>query len=141
MNRLLFISSLIFLSFLSKAQDITSGLWYNEEKTAKVQFYSVNNKISGKIVWLNDPTENGKPRTDINNPDVKKRQNPLMGLVFMKNFVKKGDKVWEDGTIYDPNNGKTYSCEMTLVNNELLNVRGYIGFSLIGRTSKFTRVN
>ncbi len=140
MKKGLFICTLLFVSFLSKAQDITSGLWYNDEKTGKVQFYMQNNKLFGKIVWLATPNENGKPRTDVNNPDSKKRSTPLQGLVFMKNFEKTGKNTWENGTIYDPKNGKTYSCEITQDSNDLLNVRGYIGISLIGRTSKFTRV-
>jgi uncharacterized protein (DUF2147 family) len=48
------------------------------------------------------------------------------------------DVFWEDGKIYDPKNGKTYSCKMTLEGNEL-KVRGYVGFSLLGRTTVWTR--
>ena len=127
------------LSFLTNAQKITDGTWYNEEKTSRVQFYEQGGKLFGKIVWLEEPIQDGKPRTDVNNPKESLRSKPLMGLVFLKNFEKDGENYWEDGTIYDPRNGKTYSCEMTLENPDLLNVRGYIGISLIGRTSKFTR--
>jgi hypothetical protein len=45
---------------------------------------------------------------------------------------------WSQGKIYDPKNGKTYSCKMTLEGNEL-KVRGYVGFSLLGRTTVWTR--
>lgn len=132
---------LICLSFTFKSfsQDITKGTWYNEEKTSRVQFYKVNDKLFGKVVWLKEPVRNGKDRTDELNPDPKKRNVPLMGLIFMKNFKQSGPKEWEDGTIYDPKNGKTYSCNMTLKNENTLDVRGYIGISLIGRTSVFTR--
>ena len=64
-----------------------------------------------------------------------------MGLVFLKGFEKDGENKWDDGEIYDPKNGKTYSSEMTLVSSKQLNVRGYIGISLIGRTSKFTKAD
>jgi uncharacterized protein (DUF2147 family) len=47
---------------------------------------------------------------------------------------------YEDGTIYDPENGKTYSCTIEMVNANTLNVRGYIGISLIGRTDVWKRV-
>ncbi len=142
MKKTLFILFLMVSFCQLKAQDILKGTWYNDEKTGRIQFYKQGEKIYGKIVWLKDPTEkNGKPRTDINNPDSKKRSSPLMGLVFLKEFVAKDAKTWEDGTIYDPNNGKTYSCNMKLESPTVLNVRGYIGISLIGRTSKFTKAD
>ena len=65
---------------------------------------------------------------------------PLLNLQILKDFVYDAeDKEWEDGTIYDPKNGKTYSCYMTLDGTKL-NVRGYVGVSMIGRTSVWTRV-
>jgi uncharacterized protein (DUF2147 family) len=142
MKKIFFIFLLLTSFIHSKAQDIFKGTWYNDEKTGKIQFYKQGDKVYGKIVWLKDPTDkNGKPLTDINNPDSKKKSTPLMGLVFLKEFVAKDAKTWEDGTIYDPNNGKTYSCNMKLESPKVLNVRGYIGISLIGRTSKFTKAD
>jgi uncharacterized protein (DUF2147 family) len=57
----------------------------------------------------------------------------------MQGFEKTKDNFWENGTIYDPNNGKTYKSHITLVNSNQLNVRGFIGFSLLGRTENWTR--
>jgi uncharacterized protein (DUF2147 family) len=57
-----------------------------------------------------------------------------MGLKVLRDFVFVGDNRWEEGKIYDPENGKDYSCILTLIDANTLNVRGYIGFSLIGRT-------
>jgi uncharacterized protein (DUF2147 family) len=59
----------------------------------------------------------------------------------LKNFEKDGEKAWADGTIYDPKSGKTYSSNMKLVSPTQLDVRGYIGISLIGKTSKFTKAD
>ncbi|WP_229243990.1 DUF2147 domain-containing protein [Emticicia sp. CRIBPO] len=141
MKKNVFLMLFFFAAFAARAQDITKGTWYNEEKSAKVQFYKQGDKLFGKIVWLDDPNKNGKPRTDEFNPDPKKKELPLMGLIFLKNFKADGAKKWEDGEIYDPKNGKTYSSEMTLVSATQLNVRGYIGISLIGRTTKFTKAD
>jgi uncharacterized protein (DUF2147 family) len=136
------IFALLFLiCTFAKAQDITKGTWYNDKKTAKIQFYYQNGKIFGKIVWLKEPNENGKPKLDKNNPDDKLKSKPIMGLVFLKNFEKDGDKAWEDGSIYDPESGKTYSCKMTLKNATTMDVRGYIGISLIGRSSQFIKAD
>ena len=122
------------------AQDITHGTWWNQEKTSKVQFYKQGDKLYGKVVWLKEPNDkDGKPRTDKLNPDEKLRSKPLMGLVFLKGFKQANAKKWEDGEIYDPKNGKTYSCYMEVVSSTQINARGYIGISLIGRTTTFTK--
>lgn len=142
MKKVLFITFFTLISIASFAQDILQGTWYNEEKTSRIQFYKQGDKIFGKVVWLKEPNDkSGKPRTDVENPDAKLKGRPLMGLVFLKNFKQIDAKTWEDGEIYDPKNGKTYSCKMTLASAKQLDVRGYIGISLIGRTSKFTKAD
>lgn len=141
MKKLSFVFALLFISKLAIAQDITQGTWYNEQKTSKIQFYKQGNKLFGKIVWLKEPLENGKPRLDKFNSDAKLKTRPLMGLVFLTDFTADGAKVWEDGKIYDPNNGKTYSCKMTVTSPTTIDARGYIGISIIGRTTKFTKAD
>jgi len=115
------------------------GEWYNTEKDATILLYECNGKVCGKVNWMKDPLENGKPKVDKNNPDPAKRNTPAMGLVIMQGFQKTKEGYWEGGTIYDPNNGKTYKCHMTLKDKNNLDVRGYIGFSLLGRTESWTR--
>lgn len=123
----------------SFGQDISDGTWYNAEKTSRIEFFKKGEKLYGKIVWIKEPDENGKPKMDEFNPDKSKRSDKLLGLVFLKDFVKDGPKGWEDGTIYDPRDGKTYSCTITEESVNKLKVRGYIGISLIGKTAYFTR--
>jgi uncharacterized protein (DUF2147 family) len=119
--------------------DAIERLWYNEEKTSKIQVYkAVDGKFYGKIAWLKVTEENGKPRTDSKNPNDALKNTPLLGLLILKGFKKDGDDQYTGGTIYDPKNGKTYSCKITR-NGDKLNVRGYIGFSLIGRTTTWTK--
>lgn len=124
------------------AQDAIERVWYNQEKTAKVQvFKATDGKYYGKIVWLKEPNnEEGKPKVDKNNPDKAKKGTPLMGLQLLKGFKKDGDTEYEDGTIYDPKNGKTYSCKINR-KGETLEVRGYVGISLIGRTTIWTKAD
>ncbi|PLK43668.1 DUF2147 domain-containing protein [Emticicia sp. TH156] len=141
MKKLSLIFTLLFISKLAFAQDITQGTWYNDEKSGKIQFFKQGDKIFGKIVWLQEPTENGKPRTDKQNPDEKLRSRPIIGLVNLKNFKQTGKGTWEDGEVYDPKNGKTYSCKLTLASPTRLDVRGFIGISIIGRTSHFTKAD
>lgn len=124
---------------LPPEQDPIEGLWYNEEQTAKIKIYRAkNNKFYGKIHWLKEPMHEGKARVDKNNPDIEHRNDPLMGLMVLKSFEKNGKKEYEEGTIYDPKNGKTYSCIITHKGDKL-DVRGYVGFSWLGRTTVWTR--
>jgi uncharacterized protein (DUF2147 family) len=95
----------------------------------------------GHIVWLKKPThDNGKPKLDQNNPDINKRNNPILGLRIVLGFEYKGQNLWENGVIYDPENGRTYSCKAELIDTNTLAVRGYVGISLVGRTDNWTRV-
>lgn len=105
-----------------------------------VQIYEKSDKFFGKIVWLKIPLDaNNKPKTDLNNPNEKLQSRPVKGLENLVGFVFKGNGVWEDGTIYDPKNGNDYSCTMTLVDNNTLEVRGFVGVSMFGRTDVWKR--
>ncbi|TDB68289.1 DUF2147 domain-containing protein [Arundinibacter roseus] len=127
---------------LAQSPDAVTGTWLTGSKKGHVEIYKQGSRYFGKIVWLkepNDPATN-KPKTDSNNPDPAKRKQPLVGLVNLKGFAFEGDNTWVDGTIYDPENGKEYSCKMTLRGNSTLDVRGYVGVSLLGRTDTWQRV-
>ncbi len=143
------ISSLIFIALLIsfaahsqyKADDII-GIWLTGGKEpAKIQVYKSGEKFYGKIIWLKNPTENGKQRVDANNPDDAKRSTPIIGLVMLIGFKFDGDDEWKGGDIYDPESGKTYSSYLYLKDKNRLRVRGYVGISLFGRTETWTRTN
>lgn len=132
----------LLFSFGAKAQspDAITGVWWNAEKTSKIQVYEKDGKYFGKIVHLEVPNDSeGKPRKDIENPNDKLKSRPLKGLVILNNLEYQGDGEYDDGEIYDPKSGKTYSSSAELVGKDKLDLRGYIGFSLIGRTSTWTR--
>lgn len=123
-----------------------NGSWKTEENKSKVEIFQCAEKICGKITWMKEPlyTEAkegpiGKPKLDHNNPEVSLKSRPLLGLQIMEGFTVSGDDAWANGTIYDPENGKTYKCKMKMTSPERLEVRGYIGISLIGRTAVWTR--
>jgi uncharacterized protein (DUF2147 family) len=119
------------------------GKWLNEDKDAHVEIYKESGKYFGKIVWLKEPIEEstGKPKLDDENSDPALQTRPIMGLIILKDFIFDGEDEWEDGTIYDPKNGKTYDCYMEIDETGILHIRGYIGISWIGRTTYWTRVN
>ncbi|HRZ83632.1 MAG TPA: DUF2147 domain-containing protein, partial [Candidatus Hydrogenedentes bacterium] len=76
---------------------------------------------------------------DRENPDKSLRDRPIQGLVFMTGFKFDGDGKWKGGKVYDAESGKTYSCKMTLKDRDTLEIRGYIGVSLLGRNQTWKR--
>ena len=140
-----FLATMLFLGMqlgaqTHKADDIL-GIWFNEEKDAKVEIYQDNGKYYGKVVWLEEPNEpdTGLPKLDDENDDPELQKRPIMGLLLMIDFEFDGDDEWEDGEIYDPKSGNTYSCYMKFDSENVLKVRGFIGISWIGRTTYWTR--
>ena len=133
--------------------DAILGLWATDPEggggEAHVEVTDQGGTYQGKIIWLAEPVYGpddpsgpaGQPKTDINNPDPDRRDDPVVGLLIVKDFVYKGKGVWHKGTIYDPDNGKTYKCKISFGDDEeTLKVRGFIGISMIGRTTYWTRV-
>lgn len=140
---LLFVVLVLGVARMASAQTMTPlGVWTDVEKDATFEIYKCGNKVCGKIVTLtvpNDPAT-GKPKTDNLNPDPKLRNRPRQGLVFMQGFQYDDANKWDDGKIYNPKDGKTYSCYMKVLNANTMEVKGYIGFSLIGKSQTWTRV-
>lgn len=126
--------------------DDLKGTYINKEETAHIRFFKgTDGKYHGKTEWLKNPNdENGNPKTDHKNPNPEKRNQPRLGLVVAKGFSWNAkEKRWSGGTIYDPNNGKTYSGYMYFEANDknTLHLRGYVaGMTWLGRTSEWKRV-
>lgn len=142
MKKLTFILLFAAISFAGLAQnkDAILGKWINSSGEAHVEITKKGDKYFGKIVWVKDPKdEKGNNKTDVKNPDESLKSRPILGLEILKNFVYEDGK-WTDGKIYDPKSGKTYSCNMSMKGNDVLNMRGYIGISLIGRSETWKRV-
>ncbi len=126
----------------SYADDIT-GLWLVQEGDAQVRIEPCDDALCGRIVWLEEPLdEQGNERRDVNNNDPELQQRTVVGLRILERVTatQNEDGVWKDGRIYDPKNGKTYKCNIELEPDGRLKLRGYVGFSLFGRTSRWTRV-
>ncbi|AOM78601.1 DUF2147 domain-containing protein [Pedobacter steynii] len=137
---LLILFAAISFSGLAQTSDAILGKWANSSGEAHIDISKKGDKFFGKIVWLKAPKdEKGQAKLDVKNPDLKLKTRPIMGLEMLKDFVYDDGK-WVDGKIYDPKTGKTYSCNMNIKANGDLNVRGYIGISLIGRSDTWKRV-
>ncbi len=118
----------------NKADDVV-GTYMTDKNEAMVEVYKTGTKYFGKINWTKTP---GK--MDTNNPDAAQKTDKLAGKEILKSFDFNGKDTWHNGTIYDPKNGKTYSCKITRDDKGNLNVRGFIGVSLLGRTAFWIKV-
>ncbi len=138
----LFVIAFMLAGYAVQAQkaDVILGKWYNEEKDAIINIYKENGKYTGKIVWLKEPYENGKPKVDDKNPDPKLQTRPVMGLKLFWGFhYDPVEKQWTDGRIYDPKSGKTYDCYMWMEGSDL-KIKGYVlGMKFLGRKTTWTR--
>ncbi|WP_345955201.1 DUF2147 domain-containing protein [Mucilaginibacter sp. PAMB04168] len=128
-------------SSFAQSADAILGKWINPSGEGQIQIYKKGSLFYGKLAWLKQPNDEttGQPKTDKNNPDKNLHSRPILGLEILKDFKFDGESVYDDGNIYDPKNGKIYSCKMTLNGNKL-KIRGYIGISLLGRSEIWTRV-
>jgi uncharacterized protein (DUF2147 family) len=129
--------------YAQKDADLILGNWQTGSGNARVEIYKNANNFQGKIIWLSEPIDpaTNKPKTDTKHPDSKLHSRPLLGLINLWGFsYNTNGSNWEQGHIYDPKSGKEYKCTITAKDKNTLNVRGFIGFSMIGRTDVWTRV-
>jgi len=110
------------------------GTWLVVKEDAKVTIYKCDDKFCGKITWLKTPED-----LDTKNPDPAKRSNKILGMNILWGFSFNQGQ-WVGGRIYDPDSGKTYRCKMWLKSDDKLNLKGYVGIPLLGRSEIWTRV-
>ena len=125
--------------FFFQNQDV-QGLWITEDdetgkKKSEVLIYKEGNTVYGKIINLLLPEDKGKLCLKCKGENKNK---PIEGLLILKDLILEED-TWEGGTILDPKSGKIYDCYISLEDNNTLKVRGFLGFSLLGRTQIWKR--
>ncbi|MDP2176101.1 MAG: DUF2147 domain-containing protein [Bacteroidota bacterium] len=118
------------------------GLWEPSNGRSRIKVEKIGTKYYGKIVWLKEPIDpvTQKAKLDKNNPDTSMRSVPLKGYRILKDFIYNGKNEWSEGTIYDPENGSTYSCVINMKDDNVLNIRGFIGIKALGRTDVWKKV-
>lgn len=120
--------------------DALLGKWHFPKKNGKMEITKSGNVYNGKVIEYEKPEQ-----IDDKNPDPALKNRKFVGINMLADFTyDPGDKKWIDGTIYDAESGKTYSCSLWFEDDDKektkLNARGYIGISLFGRTEVFQRV-
>lgn len=141
MKKTMFTIVLVVCAIITGSAQDVFGKWKTiDDNTGEaksiVEIYRQDGKVYGKVVDILDPSKKNLPCVKC--PDEDKGK-PILGLVILKGLEKDGDE-YSGGTIMDPNNGKVYKCLISLENPDKLKVRGYVGFSLLGRSQYWQRV-
>ena len=138
---------LLFLSVskvsLANNPDAIVGYWKTGEGNGIIHIYKQGDTYFGKIAHMKDPNDpkTGKLKLDVKNDNKQLQTRPILGLVNLRNFKFVKQNLWKEGNIYDPNTGKDYSCKITMIDNNTIEVRGYVGISILGRTDTWKRQN
>ena len=122
------------------------GIWNTDMDEAKIEIFMCEEKICGRIIWLKNPlyTDSrdgvvGTPVIDRKNPDPALKSRPVFGLRILEGFTEVGENDWGEGSFYDPKTGNTYRGIMHLAAPDRLELRGYVGIPLFGRSSVWIR--
>lgn len=131
MNRFFVFFCFLLHSLWSFGQSCT-GYWITIDdatgyKKSIVELYKKEGVLYGKVVYIYKRGKDG-PHSKCTECSGKLYNQPIMGMLIVKQMQWDGSQ-WENGTILDPDNGKTYDCTMWLnaSDKDKLNVRGYIG--------------
>jgi uncharacterized protein (DUF2147 family) len=109
------------------------GEWWTENKDGRIRFVKhADGTYRGLVTW------GARPRKDRFNKDPKLRDRPIVGTVLIWNLAHSDDH-YEDGSIYNPEDGNTYRVKARLTSRGSLALRGYLGISLLGQTQTWTR--
>lgn len=136
----IFFLLILLISSTTNAQSIL-GKWksINEETNKEesiIEVFQKDGKVYGKIIQLLDPKKKGAVCLKCTGENKNK---PVKGLVIINGLKKDGDE-WSGGKVLDPKNGKEYKCYITLQDKNTMKLRGYVGFSMFGRTAYWHRV-
>lgn len=124
------------------AQSLTPvGVWLHANERIQVEIAPCGDRLCGRIVWFRWPNDDqGLPLVDLKNPNPALRTRPLLGLAILYDLRRTGERTWEDGKIYNPDDGADYHARMSIRDDGTLRVRAYLLLPLFGETQIWTRV-
>ncbi|HJR55113.1 MAG TPA: DUF2147 domain-containing protein [Rhizomicrobium sp.] len=137
------IFGLMLVSGSAMAQSQTPlGVWLHDNQRIQIEISPCADALCAKIVWLKYPNDaRGMPRVDFRNPQAALRDRPLLNLRVLEGLRQTGDNSWEDGKIYNPDDGSEYRGRLSIGSDGNLLVRAYLLIPLFGRTFVWTRVH
>ncbi|WP_342359525.1 DUF2147 domain-containing protein [Terrarubrum flagellatum] len=123
----------------ARAADDINGVWLTDDGEGAVEISACGAQRCGRIVWLKKPTtDEGEPVTDQNNPSAGLRSRPVCGLQVVSGLKAQSNGAWDNGRVYDPEEGKSYDLEIRR-EGDRLKIRGYVGVKTLGETMTWSR--
>lgn len=116
-----------------------AGVWLTGDGDAAIDVQPCGPELCGTLIWLRDPKDTaGQPLRDTRNPDATQRSKPLCGLAIFGGAKAEGPS-FEQGWIYDPEEGRRYSLSLAGSPDGTLAVTGFVGLKALGRTETWHR--
>jgi len=117
------------------------GVWLHDNKRIQIEIAPCGEFLCATIVWFKWPNDaQGLPLVDVKNADPALRGRPLLGLTVLYGLHWTSDNAWEDGYIYNPDDGENYRASMSIQGDGSLRIRAYLLIPLFGHTLIWTRV-
>jgi uncharacterized protein (DUF2147 family) len=118
------------------------GNWLTQTGTSRIKIADCGGALCGTIIWLKEPNdpETGKPKTDKNNSDAAKKSRPLIGVQIVLGMKPAGEGKWT-GQVYNAEDGKTYSGNLTYSGGTSLQLQGCALGGLVCKSQTWTRAN
>lgn len=127
-------------AFAQQQVKAPTGLWLTQNERSVVELYQCESGkplLCGKIAWIID----GGMQYDTKNPDASKHKNPICGMTILSNLKMDTPTKWSGGKVYKADEGDMYDANMTILGDNKLEVRGFVGMSMFGKTQTWTRVS
>jgi uncharacterized protein (DUF2147 family) len=123
------------------ADPLEAGIWYDDTGKGAVKIeICTPTTLCGKIYWLKNPlNDKGGPKTDAYNPEPTMRKRPICGLPVLGDLEQMSQGGFDNGWVYDPKEGKSYSVALDLLARDKLKVTGYKGMRFLGKSFIWTR--
>ncbi|HEV2561665.1 MAG TPA: DUF2147 domain-containing protein [Rhizomicrobium sp.] len=113
----------------------------HDNKRIQIEIAPCGALLCGKLVWFKWPNGlDGLPLVDLKNQDPALRSRPLLGLTVLYGLHRTGANTWEEGRIYNPDDGVNYRAQMSIGSDGTLRVRAYVLLPIFGKTMIWTRV-
>jgi uncharacterized protein (DUF2147 family) len=118
------------------------GVWLTQTGGSRIRLADCAGALCGTIIWLKEPTDpdTGKPKTDKNNSDASKRARPLIGVQIVLGMKPAGADKWT-GQVYNAEDGKTYSGNLTYSGGNSLQLLGCALGGLVCKSQTWSKVN
>jgi uncharacterized protein (DUF2147 family) len=121
-------------------QPDVAGIWIDHTGQGAVEVYGCGAMVCGRVVWIKVPIDKmGRALMDGHNPDPAKRSKPMCGVQIIGNVARQPNGTWDNGWIYNPEDGGTFSVELQLRSADTLQVKGYAGLKFLSETFTWKR--